>query len=219
MLEVHVEEAQAVKRGALLGRIETRTLDDARQSASSAVRIAENQLAVARREVERTEKLVNAGAIAARDLDLAADQRHARSRRSWPTPSPGWPAPSASSATRSSARRSAASSRRRPSTPATSSARAPSSSPSSTRRRCGSRRRCRRKTCRSCGRAPPSSSPFGDTIRRSRAASSASPRRPTRPRGRCRSSWPFPTSAGASSRACSPRGASWRSRRAASSCR
>jgi membrane fusion protein, multidrug efflux system len=70
MLEVLVEEGQTVTRGALLGRIETRTLDDARQSAASAVRNAENQLGVAQREVERTEKLVNAGAIAARDLDL-----------------------------------------------------------------------------------------------------------------------------------------------------
>ena len=69
MLDVRVEEGQSVMRGALLGRIETRTLDDARQSASSAVRNAENQLGLARREVERTEKLVNAGAIAARDLD------------------------------------------------------------------------------------------------------------------------------------------------------
>ena len=74
MLEVRVDEGQNVMRGALLGRIETRTLDDARQSASSAVRNAENQLAVARREVERTETLVNAGAIAARDLDLAKSQ-------------------------------------------------------------------------------------------------------------------------------------------------
>jgi RND family efflux transporter MFP subunit len=70
MLEVRVEEGQTVMQGVLLGRIETRTLDDARQSASSAVRNAENQLAVARREVERTEKLVTAGAIAARELDL-----------------------------------------------------------------------------------------------------------------------------------------------------
>jgi RND family efflux transporter MFP subunit len=69
MVEVAVLEAQAVQKGALLGRIETRTLEDAKQSASSAVRSAENQLAVARREVERTEKLVSAGAIAARDLD------------------------------------------------------------------------------------------------------------------------------------------------------
>ncbi len=71
MTQVTVEEGQSVSRGALLGRIETRTLDDARQSAMSAVRSAENQLAVARREVERAEQLVNAGALAARDLDVA----------------------------------------------------------------------------------------------------------------------------------------------------
>jgi RND family efflux transporter MFP subunit len=70
MLEVAVLEAQAVKQGALLGRIEMRTLEDAKQSASSAVRSAEHQLQVARREVERTEKLVSAGALAARDLDV-----------------------------------------------------------------------------------------------------------------------------------------------------
>jgi RND family efflux transporter MFP subunit len=70
MVEVAVLEAQAVQKGGLLGRIETRTLEDAKQSASSAVRSAENQLSVARREAERTEKLVNAGALAARDLDV-----------------------------------------------------------------------------------------------------------------------------------------------------
>jgi RND family efflux transporter MFP subunit len=69
--EVGVQEGQSVRTGALLGRIETRTLDDLRQSAESAVRSAENQLAVARREMERTEKLVQAGALAARDLDIA----------------------------------------------------------------------------------------------------------------------------------------------------
>ena len=71
MLEVSVLEAQAVKMGAVLGRIETRTLDDARQSAASAVRSAENQLTVARREAERTEKLASAGALATRDVDTA----------------------------------------------------------------------------------------------------------------------------------------------------
>jgi membrane fusion protein, multidrug efflux system len=70
MVEVAVLEAQAVQKGALLGRIETRTLEDAKQSASSAVRSAENQLQVAQREAERTEKLVTAGALAARDLDV-----------------------------------------------------------------------------------------------------------------------------------------------------
>jgi RND family efflux transporter MFP subunit len=71
MVAVAVEEGQAVQRGVLLGRIETRTLDDVRQSATSALRSAESQLAVARREAERTEQLVTAGALAARDLDLA----------------------------------------------------------------------------------------------------------------------------------------------------
>jgi RND family efflux transporter MFP subunit len=71
MLQVTVEEGQSVRRGQLLGRIETRTLESARQSAASAVRSAENSLAVARREAERTEKLVTAGALAARDLDVA----------------------------------------------------------------------------------------------------------------------------------------------------
>jgi membrane fusion protein, multidrug efflux system len=70
MVEVAVLEAQPVQKGAVLGRIETRTLEDAKQSASSAVRSAENQLTVARREAERTEKLVTAGALAARDLDV-----------------------------------------------------------------------------------------------------------------------------------------------------
>jgi len=71
VVEVAVEDAQAVGRGALLARIETRTLEEARQSAMSSLRSAENQLAVARRETERTERLVEAGALAARELDLA----------------------------------------------------------------------------------------------------------------------------------------------------
>jgi membrane fusion protein (multidrug efflux system) len=71
ILEVRADEGQVVRRSALLARIETRTLEHARQSAQSSVRSAENQLAVARREAERTEKLVEAGALAARDLDVA----------------------------------------------------------------------------------------------------------------------------------------------------
>ncbi len=71
LTQVTVEEGQPVRRGALLGRIETRTLDDARLSAESAVRSAEAQLGVARREMERAETLVKAGALAARDVDVA----------------------------------------------------------------------------------------------------------------------------------------------------
>jgi RND family efflux transporter MFP subunit len=69
--DVSIDEAQPVAKGALLARIETRNLDDARLSAASALRSAENQLAVARRETERTERLVEAGALAARELDVA----------------------------------------------------------------------------------------------------------------------------------------------------
>lgn len=71
MTEVAVEEGQAVKRGQLLGRIEVQALEDTRQSAMSAVRSAENQLEVAKREAERTDTLVKAGALATRDLDQA----------------------------------------------------------------------------------------------------------------------------------------------------
>lgn len=69
--EVTVEEGQTVRVGTLLGRIDTRTLEDARLSAASSVRSAENQLAVAQRELERAETLVKAGAVAAREIDVA----------------------------------------------------------------------------------------------------------------------------------------------------
>jgi RND family efflux transporter MFP subunit len=68
---VAVEEGQPVRKGALLGRIEVRSLDDTRRSAESAVRSAEAQLASARRETERAEQLVKAGALAQREADLA----------------------------------------------------------------------------------------------------------------------------------------------------
>jgi RND family efflux transporter MFP subunit len=71
MLQVSADEGEAVRKGAVLGRIESNALEDMQRSASSAVRAAENQLAVAQREAERTAQLVSAGALAARDLDIA----------------------------------------------------------------------------------------------------------------------------------------------------
>ena len=56
LTQVTVEEGQPVRRGALLGRIETRTLDDARQSAESAVRSAEAQHADARSRLASAER-------------------------------------------------------------------------------------------------------------------------------------------------------------------
>ena len=71
VLQVNFEEGQPVRKGAVLGRIEVRSLDDTRRSAESAVRSAEAQLASARREEERAEQLVEAGALARRELDVA----------------------------------------------------------------------------------------------------------------------------------------------------
>jgi RND family efflux transporter MFP subunit len=71
VVQVNVEQGQAVRVGTLLGRIDAQTLEDTRQSAASAVRSAENQLSVAQRELERADKLVSAGAVAARELDVA----------------------------------------------------------------------------------------------------------------------------------------------------
>jgi RND family efflux transporter MFP subunit len=71
MLEVALKEGQAVRKGAVLGRIDARSLEDARTSARSAVRSAENQVQVAERELKRAEQLVAAGALAAREVDLA----------------------------------------------------------------------------------------------------------------------------------------------------
>jgi RND family efflux transporter MFP subunit len=71
VLEVRVKEGQAVREGAVLARIEARTLDDANRSAQSAVRSAETQLQVAQKEADRTQQLVTAGALAAREVDLA----------------------------------------------------------------------------------------------------------------------------------------------------
>lgn len=70
MLQVAVEEGQAVRRDAFLGRIDARALEDARRSAESAVKSAETQGSVAQRELERSETLVKAGALAAREVDI-----------------------------------------------------------------------------------------------------------------------------------------------------
>ena len=71
VLVAALEEGQPVRRGALLARIEERTLGDAVISSQSALRSAEQALGVARREAERTDRLVKAGAIAERELETA----------------------------------------------------------------------------------------------------------------------------------------------------
>jgi RND family efflux transporter MFP subunit len=71
VLEVRAEEGQTVQRGAVLARIEARPLQDALVSSQSGVRSAEQSLAVAEREADRTASLVKGGALADRDLELA----------------------------------------------------------------------------------------------------------------------------------------------------
>jgi RND family efflux transporter MFP subunit len=71
VLEVHGEEGQPVRQGQLLARIEATALSDLVRSAQSAVASAENSLQVARSEEARTARLVEAGALAERNLETA----------------------------------------------------------------------------------------------------------------------------------------------------
>ena len=71
VLRVGPEEGQAVKVGTLLAEIEARTQRDAVVAAQSSLRSAEQAMQVAEREAQRTERLVKAGALADRDLEVA----------------------------------------------------------------------------------------------------------------------------------------------------
>lgn len=71
VLAVTLQEGHAVRAGAVMARIEERTLRDNISSAESDVRSAENSLDWTKREAQRTETLVKAGALAERDLELA----------------------------------------------------------------------------------------------------------------------------------------------------
>ncbi len=64
-------EGQQVRRGAVLARIEDQAVSDVYASTQTAVKSAEQALAVAEREAVRTENLVRGGALAERDLDTA----------------------------------------------------------------------------------------------------------------------------------------------------
>lgn len=68
---VFAEKGQAVRAGQALARIDAAALRDQVLSGESAVRSAEQQVANARRNVERNETLAAAGAVAERDLETA----------------------------------------------------------------------------------------------------------------------------------------------------
>jgi membrane fusion protein (multidrug efflux system) len=74
ILQVLPEEGHRVAKGALLARIDARTLEDAVASAQSQLRSAEQSQQWADREAARIENLVKGGALAERDLEVARNQ-------------------------------------------------------------------------------------------------------------------------------------------------
>jgi RND family efflux transporter MFP subunit len=71
VLQTFVDQGQAVKAGQTLGRIESGGLQDVYLSARAGVTAASNSADIARRDLERAQKLLAAGAIAERDIEQA----------------------------------------------------------------------------------------------------------------------------------------------------
>lgn len=71
VLRTFVDAGEPVKRGQLLARLDDRSVEESFLSARSAVRTAETALELARRNLERTERLEQAGALSERDLETA----------------------------------------------------------------------------------------------------------------------------------------------------
>ena len=77
VLSTSAEQGQRVAKGAVLARIDDATLREAELSARAAVTTAQNSAEIAKRQAERNEALMKAGAIAERDLELARNQSSA----------------------------------------------------------------------------------------------------------------------------------------------
>lgn len=71
VLQTYQDQGQAVRAGQTLARIDAGGLQDVFLSARSGVTSAANNADIARRELERAEKLLAAGAIAERDIEQA----------------------------------------------------------------------------------------------------------------------------------------------------
>ncbi|WP_141733273.1 efflux RND transporter periplasmic adaptor subunit [Oligoflexus tunisiensis] len=78
---VEVDMGRTVTRGQILARIEDTALRNAYASAQSALRSAEFELQNAARQAERTQALVQGGALAPRDLEVAQSARTTASAR------------------------------------------------------------------------------------------------------------------------------------------
>lgn len=71
VLQTYAEAGDRVRQGAVLARLEGASVRDALLSARSGVRSAEAALELAKRNLERTERLAQAGAVADRELESA----------------------------------------------------------------------------------------------------------------------------------------------------
>jgi RND family efflux transporter MFP subunit len=71
VLRTSVDAGARVKRGQLLASLDDRAVEESFLSSRSAMRSAESALELARRNLQRTERLTQAGAIAERDLENA----------------------------------------------------------------------------------------------------------------------------------------------------
>jgi RND family efflux transporter MFP subunit len=71
VLRTWVDAGQQVKRGQLLANLDDRAIEESFLSARSAVRSAESALELGRRNLQRTERLTQAGALPERDLESA----------------------------------------------------------------------------------------------------------------------------------------------------
>ncbi|HEU4749345.1 MAG TPA: efflux RND transporter periplasmic adaptor subunit [Gemmatimonadaceae bacterium] len=71
VLQTYAEQGQSVSAGTVLARIDATGIQDAYNSARSGVTAARNAYDVASRDLARNQKLLAAGAIAERDIDLS----------------------------------------------------------------------------------------------------------------------------------------------------
>jgi RND family efflux transporter MFP subunit len=74
VLQTFAEAGQSVRAGQQLAQLDAQVLRDQQLSARSAVTTAQNSYEIARRDVERNETLLKAGAIADRQVELAKNQ-------------------------------------------------------------------------------------------------------------------------------------------------